>query len=364
MGKSMGRGSSVKGTVHMKLSRGIAALLVLCLVLPLGALAEPQPIELLETPEVSEEAGVVIAFTGELGVSYTLYHKHRSVWKLPQTVVLEAEPGEFTVELGQGVNDFILREAGEPREAPGGVSFSIAYNLPAEAGAASTLAAEPSPDVTPEVTASITPEPAPATPPPPVPTTTPTPEPTAGPTPEPAIAPEKEESEEPEEDEGEEPAEEYGEHRIMVLWAKGEDVKALQEGLTGLKYKLGKADGVYGPRTRNAVKRFQRKYGLKIDGLVGPQTRGKLAEFGVKIPKYVEPDMTMPEGFERILTMGMLGMDVRVLQAELIARGYLEGKPDLVYGKKTRNAVRAFQEEMGLKVDGKAGPETLRALFE
>jgi hypothetical protein len=45
-----------------------------------------------------------------------------------------------------------------------------------------------------------------------------------------------------------------------------ETVRAVQE-------KLGvKADGVYGPRTRAAAKRFQRAHGLAVDGVAGPQT--------------------------------------------------------------------------------------------
>ena len=341
----------------MKLMRGMALLLVLSLALPLAAYA--QGFELLVVPEVSEEAEAVIAFTGEPGVSYTLYHKHRSVWKLPKTIELKEAVGEFTVELGQGVNDFVLQEAGEPREAPGGIAFSITYGPTRDTAPDASPAAESAAVPAPSPTAVVTPTPKPTL----TPTAVPTPAPTPEPDPEPTAVPENEAEPEPGE-EPEEPAREMGEYRTLALWAKGEDVKALQEGLIELKLKLGKADGVYGPKTRSAVRRFQRKYHLKADGLVGAATRAKLAELRVKIPKYVEPDLTMPEGFARILSMGMVGMDVRVLQAELIARGYLQGKPDLVYGKKTRNAVREFQGDMGLKADGKAGPETLRALFE
>ncbi|MDP2711086.1 MAG: transglycosylase family protein [Solirubrobacteraceae bacterium] len=36
------------------------------------------------------------------------------------------------------------------------------------------------------------------------------------------------------------------------------------------------ADGVVGPRTRAATKRFQRENGLSVDGVIGPQTLGAL----------------------------------------------------------------------------------------
>jgi hypothetical protein len=46
-----------------------------------------------------------------------------------------------------------------------------------------------------------------------------------------------------------------------------------------LQQKLGvSADGVYGPKTRAAVKRFQRAHGLTPDGVAGPRT---LAALGV-----------------------------------------------------------------------------------
>lgn len=56
-----------------------------------------------------------------------------------------------------------------------------------------------------------------------------------------------------------------------------------------VQQKLGvSADGVYGPKTRAAVKRFQRAHGLAADGVAGPQT---LAALGVgTAPKAKEAD--------------------------------------------------------------------------
>jgi peptidoglycan hydrolase-like protein with peptidoglycan-binding domain len=55
--------------------------------------------------------------------------------------------------------------------------------------------------------------------------------------------------------------------------APGVDVAAVQRAL-GVS-----ADGVFGPQTRRAVKRFQRANGLTVDGIVGPQT---LAALGIR----------------------------------------------------------------------------------
>jgi hypothetical protein len=58
---------------------------------------------------------------------------------------------------------------------------------------------------------------------------------------------------------------------------KGAQVKLLQRTLVRLGYLKGTADGVYGPGTEDATKRFQTANGLTADGVVGPATRRALA---------------------------------------------------------------------------------------
>lgn len=57
-----------------------------------------------------------------------------------------------------------------------------------------------------------------------------------------------------------------------------EDVTTVQQQLSDLGYNAGKADGIFGPNTRSAVKSFQSDYNLTADGIAGSKTRAALAE--------------------------------------------------------------------------------------
>lgn len=67
-------------------------------------------------------------------------------------------------------------------------------------------------------------------------------------------------------------------NRMLSQGRTGEDVRQLQIRVAGWPgYRSALAiDGVYGPETAAAVRRFQIAYGLKVDGIAGPQTFGKL----------------------------------------------------------------------------------------
>lgn len=57
---------------------------------------------------------------------------------------------------------------------------------------------------------------------------------------------------------------------------KGDEIKAAQQALLALGYKAGKADGVFGKNTRDAVKLFQARNGMTVDGKIGQRTLDRL----------------------------------------------------------------------------------------
>ncbi|WP_226570366.1 peptidoglycan-binding domain-containing protein, partial [Bacillus stratosphericus] len=69
---------------------------------------------------------------------------------------------------------------------------------------------------------------------------------------------------------------------IIRQGARGTAVTQLQSALAAVYFYPNKGaknngiDGIYGPKTANAVKRFQLMHGLSADGIYGPKTRAKL----------------------------------------------------------------------------------------
>jgi len=125
---------------------------------------------------------------------------------------------------------------------------------------------------------------------------------------------------------------------------------ALQTALRALRHYTGGVDGITGPRTRRAIRRFQRAHRLHADGVAGPRTRRKLGRRG------------RPLLGRRIMRRGNHGWDVAAVQFMLRRRGYDPGGVDGGFGRGTLSAVKRFQSARGLHVDGRVGRQTLRRL--
>jgi peptidoglycan hydrolase-like protein with peptidoglycan-binding domain len=137
-----------------------------------------------------------------------------------------------------------------------------------------------------------------------------------------------------------------------VALARGSNanVAALQVALRALHRYGGGIDGIPGPRTKSAIRSFQRAHRLAADGVAGPRTRSALGRRG------------RPGLGSRVMTYGDRGWDVAALQFMLSRRGYSTGGVDGGFGAGTLSAVRRFQSAAGITVDGRVGSGTLRAL--
>ena len=56
---------------------------------------------------------------------------------------------------------------------------------------------------------------------------------------------------------------------VLKQGSKGADVKKMQQKLKNWGYYKGSVDGIFGAKTKEAVKYFQRRNGLVADGIVG-----------------------------------------------------------------------------------------------
>lgn len=74
-------------------------------------------------------------------------------------------------------------------------------------------------------------------------------------------------------------------------------------------------------------------------------------------------NQAVPVFSEQVINYGASGTDVYELQGRLKYLGFYYGKLDSYFGPKTRDSLKWFQSEFGMKVDGLAGPKTKLKLY-
>ncbi len=129
----------------------------------------------------------------------------------------------------------------------------------------------------------------------------------------------------------------------LTIGSTGSDVDRLQRIFVMIKLlDYTGIDGDFGAKTQGAVKSFQQGNGLTVDGVAGPATWQALPG---------DPDT--PE-----LGNGSTGSEVSALQQALQKAGLYAGPIDGQFGPNTEAAVRAYQTQRGVTVDGVVGDET------
>ena len=148
----------------------------------------------------------------------------------------------------------------------------------------------------------------------------------------------------------------------LTVGSSGEAVVFLQQTLMPLGYYAGALDGYFGSYTEAAVKAFQKANGLYVDGVVGPYTWAALgggSAYVAPAEEAVAPQ-TAPNNGD--LVYGMTSDEIYYIQLILNLLGYDVGALDGYFGDVTLEAVKAFQRDFGLYVDGIIGAQTKAAL--
>lgn len=174
-------------------------------------------------------------------------------------------------------------------------------------------------------------------------------------------------------------------YRPLRFGSQGELVKKLQTELMKLGYYTGKISGNYLESTREAVEQFQSRNALGITGEANAATQSVLYSGNARgkndaaLPTITPPpvsDTFVVSDAEEVmlddvpavpyvkqLKYGVTDELVTPLQERLTALGYYSGPISGNFLGNTRNAVKAFQKQNALTVDGVVGEETWNAIF-
>lgn len=156
---------------------------------------------------------------------------------------------------------------------------------------------------------------------------------------------------------------------------RGRDVRTIQYFLNFLGFFNDRlpqitVDGIFGPATENAVRTFQREYGLTVDGIVGRATWNAI------LNAYDSTLNSLPDEYRSYssllypgytLTTGSSGNVVTQVQTFLRTIAQNNSAVPLItvdgiYGDRTREAVIAVQKLSGIEQTGAVGPLTWNAI--
>lgn len=173
-------------------------------------------------------------------------------------------------------------------------------------------------------------------------------------------------------------------YRPLRLGCVGEDVRQAQIRLMALGYYTGKISGRYLPATQEAIRLFQTANALPITGEADVQTLERLfsgdaisrdsSAAATPTPSptpgmHLSDETTTPTPAPTVPFVKKLqynkskGEEVKLVQTRLTELGYYSGNISGNFLGHTRNAVKAFQQQNALSVDGIVGENTWNALF-
>jgi peptidoglycan hydrolase-like protein with peptidoglycan-binding domain len=164
-------------------------------------------------------------------------------------------------------------------------------------------------------------------------------------------------------------------------------VRHLQQQLKDDGFYTGKVDGLYGPKTQAAIKQFQRKHNLAVTGRLDRETRDKMgitsrmearrmrrsrtgeaSRMGVGHTGQagrMSPSRQSGEA-NRMTNENMSGTPssatIQSAQRQLQQSGFYHGSIDGNMSPDTHSAIRQFQQQNNLPVNGNLDQNTLNKL--
>lgn len=124
-------------------------------------------------------------------------------------------------------------------------------------------------------------------------------------------------------------------------------VEGIQRELAVNGFDPGGIDGRFGPKTSEAIRTYQRAAKLPVTGCPSQELLDHVSFHLPKVYSRVRPATSTPE--------------IEV-QEGLTMRGFYVGAVDGRIGARTRDAIRQYQREANLPVDGQVTPELARRL--
>lgn len=143
-------------------------------------------------------------------------------------------------------------------------------------------------------------------------------------------------------------------HSTFQLGSSDPILLTVKAQLARLGYAVGDAASPdFDAAMDQTIKHFQQRRGLFSDGILGPQT-------------FEQIELARHQLGDRVLRFDPVrpfrGDDVAALQERLSRLGLYTTRIDFEFAQNTDAAVRDLQKNLGLPVDGVAGPRTLRGL--
>ena len=139
---------------------------------------------------------------------------------------------------------------------------------------------------------------------------------------------------------------------ILRHGSTGDAVFNMQQRLALIGYEITGEQCIFGSSTESALRQFQAERGLIIDGICGPHSWNALLEAGYRLGdrqlSYRSPMMR--------------GDDIGDLQRYLSRLGFDTGWIDGIFGLDTQAAVKQFQHNTGLPINGVVDENTLKSL--